>query len=509
MFNKNKLLIVFASIVAFIIVVLSTHNYGAGISPDSVGYIAIARNLIAGTGFVNYDSIPVVEWPPLYPALLAFIGRIFVQDPLAFVNILNAIIFSLIVYVGGRLAFKHMPSSPIFAIVGTLAILFSPILFKVSVMAWSEPLFILFVALSILVANSYIEKKDIVSLILLSLLVALSCLTRYIGISLVLWGSLIILFFNKNRVKSGIVHLSLFLFISILPLGLWLARNYIVSSTFFGARASAVFTLSQNITSVFDNLLGWYIFGGIADHRAILIFVSVAVGFFAGLSYKISWQSVKVSLQETSPMILFAIVYTAFLVILSTTTAYDQIDYRLLSPIYLPFTLVILTIIYAYVTPYKKRFSNVIVNSFLLICIAGWLIYPIYSTLVDAANFSHAGLRYSSKGWVDSQTIHYLLQNPKLESECTIYSNDPDAIYILTHLVVKITPAKTEYNSLEKANDISKLRGSWPKENNVCLVWFDLTKREYMFTSDELQTAANLSPIVRLQDGVVYAVTRK
>lgn len=169
-FARERFIIRQAWCAAFVF--LSTSRYGAGLSPDSVGYIGTARNLTIGAGFNSYDGAPVVVWPPLYPALLALVSGIFKGDPLFLANVLNALIFGLIVYVGGVLTFKHLSTFPALAFVGTLAILVSIPLFQVSVMAWSEPLFILLLLLSLLLANSYLYKNDIISLILLSLSVA-------------------------------------------------------------------------------------------------------------------------------------------------------------------------------------------------------------------------------------------------------------------------------------------------------------------------------------------------
>ena len=42
------------------LVYLPMTRHGAGLSPDSVGYIGTARNLARGLGFTNYDNTPMV-----------------------------------------------------------------------------------------------------------------------------------------------------------------------------------------------------------------------------------------------------------------------------------------------------------------------------------------------------------------------------------------------------------------------------------------------------------------
>ena len=251
--TKYRLLLVLLAIVGAVSVLLST-RYGAVLAWDAYDYIAAARNLIRGAGYTTYLGDPMVLWPPLYPALLAIVGAILGSDPFLQANIVNALIFGLIVYLGGLLTFRHLSSFPVLAFVGTLTVLFSISLFAVSLVAWTEPLFIVFVLLSIIFVESYLSKNDTTSLILLSSSVALSCLTRYVGVSLILWGALIIIVFRRDGLKGRMAHLSLFILISALPLGIWLIRNYAISSTFFGPREPSGYTLPQTLSRAIDTV---------------------------------------------------------------------------------------------------------------------------------------------------------------------------------------------------------------------------------------------------------------
>jgi len=262
---------------------------------------------------------------------------------------------------------------------------------------------------------------------------------------------------------------------------------------------------------VFNDLMTWYIPSIIADHRPTLILFGMVIGFIAGFNPKDSWQSVKVKLRQIIPLALFVVIYTAFLVVSSTTTAYDQIGDRLLSPIYVPLTILFLVLVQALVEPYRRRFSNKVVNSYLIIVLAIWLlVYPIRNVTINAVNLAPIGQGYSNKAWLESQTVQYLFQHQTLISECTIYTNAPDAAYILAHLTTKMSPAKTSHNSQETINDISTIETTWLAENNkACLVWFDKVNRKYLFTIDELQSVANINLIARFDDGAIYSVTKK
>jgi hypothetical protein len=508
--ERHKLIIALLALIGATIVLLSTSRYGAGLTPDSVQYIGTARNLIKGAGFVSYDGNLMVVWPPLYPALLALLGGVLQIDPFLITNILNAIIFGLLVYFGGMLSFKYFSSFPAFALLGTLTILFSRPLLEVSLMAWTEPLFILLILLGLIFADSYLSKKTQTSLILFSSSAALAVLTRYIGVALILWGTLIILFFSKGALKNKIKSLAIFILISVLPLGLWLIRTYAIAGTFLGLwpKGSAN-TFFPNIIITFNNLLSWYIPRIITDQRIILIILVIGVVFFIGFACKDISKGSRVGLEVFIPIILFSFIYITFLIVSSTTTAYDPIDDRLLSPIYVPLTLGLLALSMKFVDSYRKRFPGMTVNSFLIIGISIWLLYPIASTIKTAVDVIGNGRGYSGKVWMERETIQYLLQNQYLESRCTIYSNDSYAVYIDAHIPASPSPEKTRNNPSVWASELSSLRDSWPEEKNACLVWLNEDHPSDRFTVDELQTIAKMDLIAQLTDGAIYSITRK
>ena len=504
--TKYKLLLLMFALIGVIFVMLSTSRYGAGLSPDSVVYIGTARNIIAGAGFLSYDGTPMVHFPPLYPALLALIGAILGKDPLLLTNIVNALIFGLIVYLSGVLISKHLSSSLPLAIVGTLMILFSTPLFLVSGWVWSEPLFIFFVLLSLIFAESYLSKNNTKSLVLLSSSVALSFITRYVGVTLIIWGVLVIAVFHHGTLKRRIAHLTIFTLISAIPMGIWVIRNYSVASTLFGFSAGSYFPLSQNITLFFFTLVRWYFPGIIADHRTTMIFVGTVIVIFAFANIVHSWQKLKINLRQISPTVLFSIttglfviIYAVFVVI-SATNTYVSVDSRMISPIYVPLTLLLLILAQAFMEPYREYLSKTILNSILFIGIAIWLVYPIRNNILIAQNLTQNGKGYSSKAWIENKTIQYI-QHRRLASECTVYTNGPDAVSLLANFTVKWSPGRTMKNS--------SFKSSWPEESNACLVWFNDIERNYLSTPDELMLIANFKQVIQLDDGTIYFVSRK
>ena len=367
----------------------------------------------------------------------------------------------------------------------------------------------LLVLLAVIFAHSYLAGGGVTSLALFSLSAALSCLTRYIGVTLILWGALAILLFHRSGFKRRLAHVSFFVFISALPLGLWLIRNYAVSSTLFGHRAGSASGLSENFALLFSSLLSWYVPGGIGGHSFVLTAASAVAAVFAAFGLRDGWKGLRAGLRQTCPLILLASIYVLFLAVSSSVAAYDPIDDRLLSPVYVPLTLFLLILLQALVDPYRRRFSKRLVDSFLAIGISVWLVFSIRSTVFSAADLNSNGQGYSGRVWKDSETVRYLVQHRALGSGCMLYSNGPDVSYILAYPPTKMSPAKMEYNSPETVTCVDSLRDSWPEESNVYLVWFDRIRRNYLFTVDELRSIANVELIASLEDGDVYSITRK
>ena len=196
-----------AAVIAILLIILGTSKYGPGISADSVAYMHAARSLAAGKGYVYFGfDAPFIQWPPLYPSLLA-IAELLGLDVATAANYLNAFILGLIIFIFGVWAAKNIRYR-IYVLWGLVALVFSVPLLYVSRYVWSEPLFILLLLLFIIEVEKYIKTQKHGFLLLAAVFAALACMTRYIGVVLVLTGVVVILLQRKkfvNRLCSILV----------------------------------------------------------------------------------------------------------------------------------------------------------------------------------------------------------------------------------------------------------------------------------------------------------------
>jgi hypothetical protein len=236
---------------------------------------------------------------------------------------------------------------------------------------------------------------------------------------------------------------------------------------------------------------------------------------------------------HSGPLLVFVVMYVGTLVALSTVASFDRINDRLLSPVLVPVTALLLASVSYMVQRLASHFAWIsprMTSFFLMAVITVGLLHPAQVTASLVADyFAQAGWGYGAKSWRENKTIQYLRQHQTFELGCTIYSNAPDALYLLANLAPRSIPDRLGYtwpkNSSQAvgtaqcndaviavpadANRISCLVGVWPEEDKACIAWLDRIDRSYLLGLGELSTVANLQETVRFDDGVIFSVTRK
>jgi hypothetical protein len=202
-------------------------RWGAGASPDSVAYVAIARNLLAGEGYRGMYGGCESAWPPLYPLVLAFLG-LFGPDPFVAGRWLNALLFGTNIFLIG-LILKRCTRSHWIPPLGAFLALVSVDLIEVHAMVWTEPPFFTFMLLAVYFTAAYADAARLTTLIAAAAATALACFTRYTGLSLLATGVLVIALMTRQQLSAKLKHAALFIAISCLPLAGWMMRNAAVS----------------------------------------------------------------------------------------------------------------------------------------------------------------------------------------------------------------------------------------------------------------------------------------
>jgi 4-amino-4-deoxy-L-arabinose transferase-like glycosyltransferase len=160
---------------------------GPGVSADSADYVSIARHLASGRGFVDFTGHSATNFPPLFPWFTSLGIRAGMAAPDA-IRLVNSVAFAAIVLLSFALARRILVSAEV-AIGVTVLVAFSPVLLRVSTMAWSEPLFAVWVlawlvVLTASVSRDTTRRRD--SLLLVAAFCASAAfMTRYAGVAII------------------------------------------------------------------------------------------------------------------------------------------------------------------------------------------------------------------------------------------------------------------------------------------------------------------------------------
>ncbi len=490
-----------------LVVLLATSRYGIGLTPDSVAYIAAARGLNAGRGLLAHDGAPLVKYGPLYPAVLAVVGRIAGADPLRVTPWVHALLFGLLIFDAGRLGRVCRPDWPALPLFLSLATLVALPFFDIAVTAWSELLFLQLCLGAFLSACAYLKRPDWPALVLLTLCSAGACLTRYVGVTLVLMGTLAILLGRGGKPLARLGRAGGYVVLSLLPLGAWALRNHRLTGTFFGERAAAFQNPLSHLTALFKTVSAWY---GLPSATLVEQIASAGLLLLgAACLAALVWRSMPALGQRHAALGLpgvFAGLYTLALLISQMGIALTPIGHRYMSPVYLPlalWTLVVMRWLYRRPSAgWPRRALRMALSVWGAVWLAangGLLILNVMTCARDGAGYYH------SVAWSENGAIQYLRAGG-LGDRRLIYTNVPGGVYILTD-GLQVESAK---DLLAK---VRAVRRSWCKDRPALepapLALFDahLIGHEDEFSMNSLRNIASVEEAAAFQDSAIYWIT--
>jgi hypothetical protein len=484
------------------LVFLSTAKYGAGISPDSTDYLDVARSLTSGKGFVFHTGKPLVWWPPLYPMLLALVGFATRLDPAVFAHLVNAALFATVICLSARLFQPGSRQTTNYSVLGVCAVLLSIPLSEVYAMAWSECLFLPLVLLYLVFAQRYWDSGDMLPLAVMTLSTALACLTRYAGVALVPAGVVTIFFASRVNFKTRFSRAFCFAAASLAPLGLWGARNYRLTGTFFGNRGPFKNTLADSVIVGAKTMLLWYVPGRVAKYAVL---AGIAIALVAAISSRAARRRVssglKAILRDHTPAMLLLV--ALMITLLAAATRDAACNSRMLSPVYVPATLVLLTLASRMFSPVRLR-TTAFASGVASVLLVVWLCFPFASVARDTAGRLRDGAGiYNTKTWRESETVAHAEQMHSTNGAVRVYSNAPDALRELARVNATQSPDR-------RTGSLSDLEGHWPARDGSVLVWFEsITWRKYLFSAEELGDIADVEEVAHFSDGSIYRVSAR
>ncbi len=183
-------------------------DLGPGVSPDSTVYIETAKNVLAGKGF-SAGGEPATyggaygDSPPAYPLLLAIVGLSRHGDIIRSGRLLGTLLYgiNLVLFViVVRMCTARSLSATACAV---FVFLSSTIVMEVHVMAWSEPLFIVFTLAAFVLLSLHVSRPTTFSLMVTSLMVGFAMVARYAGVALLPTMASALLLLGNRSIRHG------------------------------------------------------------------------------------------------------------------------------------------------------------------------------------------------------------------------------------------------------------------------------------------------------------------
>ena len=470
---------------------------GIGVSPDSVVYISTAQH-IHDHGVINdFTDAPLMDFPAGYPTFLAILIFLTGRAVIAFGPALNGLLFGSLIFLCGWIVNRFSHRSRGYTLILLVIMAGSPCLLEVYSMVWSETLFLVLILLFIIGCYRYFQTHALRWLLFIGLVAGVACVTRYAGISLAAMGGLLMLCDGRLRWgRKKIGHIALFGTLSVLLLALNLYRNFQVTRTLTGYREKGITPLGLNIHDFGSVLSDWLPFLGdryqAATGIAVFFIILITAIFIYRLIRKTGFFS-----YDTIALSYF-VVYAGFILFSATVSRFQQLDSRLLSPLFLSWLWGSTCWIPGVIRRIRSRWKNAAV----LLCLAAAACFFAGEIQAFRANWSgihDAGIPgYTENDWRNSETIAYVrdhqdsLRNiPRLG---TLYSDAFEGLWFLTGVRSDLLPHK------DNVEDIRYML----REQRFTVIWFDDAVNSDLIDIDFLKSRKQLVREMHFKDGAIY-----
>lgn len=497
-YSSECLLNALLAALGFLVVQFATDTFGPGVSPDSINYIAAARSLASGRGYLYYDGLPFTLWPPLLPTILS-VGVTLGIDLLQFARFLNALTFGLTIFYIGQVASLVIESRVLRGITTATALASFPLL-KMFVMIWAEPLFILLVLafLNHLARTRAAQSVSPRRVATLGGMAACACLQRYLGIVLVLCGVIFFLCSHRLAWKDRLISIATFTFVSLAPLSLWILRNHALADGMTGSRASSSTNALMSIRDLLMVWTNWFLpYDSAIPVRAVAF--ALTTGLIAAFLLMNTAQPDREDHGRRAAMIFsggtFVIAYCIALLIITSTIGTEAISQRYLSPIFPIVLLFTFKAIEEFIFWCKRQGMPSERAGILLIVLPLVLLSQSAITTFQVVSIwrQEGTGDYTHIKWQRSELLGWLAQQP-LHGE--IYSNAADLIYFKTGLTAHSLPSR--------GADLATWRGTLATDKKHYAAWFASSFRTYLCTPQEFSSVFQLKPIFLRENEVLF-----
>jgi hypothetical protein len=270
-------------------------------------------------------------------------------------------------------------------------------------------------------------------------------------------------------------------------------------------------SLIDLIESVGHTLSGWLIPLHWPDDIGVallgILFTLLVYYAYTEISSKQS-DARKEAIIYLAPYVLFFFLYVSFISITASVFAIDyNLHDRLLSPVYIPFFILVFFVLDRIVSSAKTIGSARLIKSLLTILFCVWVIgYPgrqLYGAIDNRVRTGAGG--FATDNWRNDKLVKYLIEN---DLDGKTFSNGPNAIYFFTNRPATLTPMRHGYRSPGKSKgdtilDLVKAKDAYGK---VYLVWFKKIGLRHIYPLSAIAGQIDLKLVHLNSDGFVFEI---
>ena len=524
-------------------------TYGVALSPDSIMYIAAARNLLAGEGFSDISGVPLTVWPPLYPLLLAA-ASLGTWDPLDVAGPVNAAVFGLTVFVTGRYLRQRL-ASRFLAVWACLAVVLSIPLVESASWALSGSLFILLATLALVRLDKYLAEGRLSILVWAAVFSALAWQTRHIGVAVPVLAGLLLLFQPGTPLTQRARRIAVFSLVAALPMVLWMVRNYLIAGKAIGNYRPVDYTIPMLLRQTLDHLWG----GWLHFDRPLVLWPSLewlpaasALLLVALLAASVGWIFVRISYKRHIALLTgahyvfggFAVTYFILLImLLMLGQTHHGLSARYVVPLYIPLLVTVVVALDRILYPRSPEeavgwrggslpvvASNTWggieirrpLTALLMTVLSVWALGQIAPNVDQIVRANSGGLYigFSAPRWADSETLRYVRDNP---IDGLVYSTAPRMVYLHndgTGFYEKPPVSRPGGHALDEHHFASSTgqeqvrRWLANASDGAYVIWFYnwFNTRLYDYGAPDMRGAPEFEPVAEMADGVIFRIDR-
>jgi 4-amino-4-deoxy-L-arabinose transferase-like glycosyltransferase len=484
-------------------ILLCATKWGIGISSDSVTYIGAARSLLRGEGLCYPPGQPVAHFPPLYSIALALAGAA-AGDPVPGARALHILLYVANVLLVGLAVYRASAYSFTAGLLAFVLMLTSPTVLNIHSMALSEPLFLVLGLAGFLLLDGELIEHRAARLAGSSVLLGLAFLTRYLGIVFLAVGGLAILFWSRRRFWERIVDTLIFGTVGVAPMLLWLARNAVTAGTMANRPLAYHPINSSYFDLAFGVVTAWFGYQAGADDLRVLVGMFIvlvaAIGYLSLYLIQRGHADREATGFFPALALMFAPVYVAGLATAASFVDPVRPHERILSPVYVLGMAGLVSLVFAVLSAVRAvrplRIGAVGFFAAVATLQAGPMVDQLQGMYAD-------GRQYASREWKSSELMQLVR---KLPAGTPIFSNGPDAIYILTGLDASWLPRRA-FLSKEQTNphyeaELAEMMKTIRERKGV-IVCFKRIIRWYLPSANQLARTLPLRVGGSVSDGLL------